>query len=95
MSGSSTFCGYCGGLGRHIWTGSGQCPGIEEDKDAEIERLKSELRKLETLWFSENYRMRELFTRAADALEKYRFAYSMYGRDDPLRLIQELRKAAE
>ena len=40
-------------------------------------------------------RLKELCARAVKALEKYRVAYSIYGRDDPLHLIAELRKAAE
>jgi hypothetical protein len=40
-------------------------------------------------------RLNKLITRAADALEKYRVAYSIYGHDDPLHLIAELRKAAQ
>ncbi len=40
-------------------------------------------------------RLRALLARAADRLADYRIGYSMYGRDDPLRFIQELRKAAE
>jgi hypothetical protein len=57
------------------------------EKDAELERLKAEIRKVETLWFSEHYRIKELLARAADALDR-----------GPLfsqPLVDELRKAAQ
>jgi hypothetical protein len=63
-------------------------------KDAEIERLKGEIRKLETLWFSENYRMKDLLTRAADRI----YMWVDAGLDPSLEtkeLIAELRKAAQ
>jgi len=31
--GSVSVCPHCGGKGGHFWAGSGQCPGMQEDKD--------------------------------------------------------------
>jgi hypothetical protein len=59
----------------------------------ENERLRADIRKLENLWFSEHYRMRELLTRAADALEG---SSPLIGaEEDTGNLIAELRKAAQ
>jgi hypothetical protein len=77
-------CPYCGGLGRHIWTGIGQCPGMQEDNVCakEIAQCYQDIRELKAL-----------LARAADALEtstKWRADFFIYDE-----LIAELRKAAQ
>jgi len=67
-------------LGRHIWAGSGQCPGIEKDKDAENQRLKVLCARAAD---------------ALKDLDRFAF-YCWSARDEKLsELIAELRKAAQ
>jgi hypothetical protein len=101
-----SFCQYCGGFGRHIWTGVGQCPGIgQEEKDDQIEQLKADfqrakewnqlleiqIKNLQNIVEAQN----DLLTRAADALADWCSALPEDLALDDRQLIAELRKATE
>jgi hypothetical protein len=100
-----SFCRYCGGLGKHIWTGIGQCPGVDKDKDAQIERLKADfqrakewnqlseiqIKNLQNIVEAQN----DLLTRAADALADWCSALPEDLALDDRQLIAELRKVAQ